>query len=251
MTVLTAKFKDQDVRIFANDPNKEWFHAGDVFAILNHANPYLMLPSLLHDHEYREWNVGISGRPAIYVTEPGLYKLIFKSKSEFAVEFQDWLAYEVLPSIRKTGSYGNTVEQQERASEEFNSIGFLNRLRSTQESLIDSLNESLDSEGSHEKLNAIAANLEAVRKAMQDVPRLSSTVTPVAHENQSLSLQDYKDLALKTIKKSKLKGATIRDLYRLYPIRTKEKAIEIVEALEIEGLVKVDRSKPCHKIHVT
>ncbi|KAL3149098.1 hypothetical protein ABBQ32_001941 [Trebouxia sp. C0010 RCD-2024] len=39
------------------------------------------------------------------MTEAGLYKLIATSKMPFAEQFQDWLEEEVLPSIRKTGSY--------------------------------------------------------------------------------------------------------------------------------------------------
>ncbi|EOE7167543.1 hypothetical protein KWL52_007045 [Clostridioides difficile] len=40
-----------------------------------------------------------------FLTENGVYKLIFKSRKEEAEKFQDWMADEVLPSIRKTGSY--------------------------------------------------------------------------------------------------------------------------------------------------
>ncbi|MCI9976445.1 hypothetical protein JY742_09960 [Clostridioides difficile] len=40
-----------------------------------------------------------------FLTESGVYKLIFKSRKEEAERFQDWVADEVLPSIRKTGSY--------------------------------------------------------------------------------------------------------------------------------------------------
>lgn len=39
------------------------------------------------------------------VNEPGLYRLVFSSRKKEAVDFQDWVYYEVLPSIRKTGSY--------------------------------------------------------------------------------------------------------------------------------------------------
>lgn len=45
-------------------------------------------------------------RTALAVTEAGLYKLVFKSKTEIAKRFQRWVTHEVLPSIRKTGSYG-------------------------------------------------------------------------------------------------------------------------------------------------
>lgn len=40
-----------------------------------------------------------------FLTECGVYKLVFKSRKENAERFQDWVTDEVLPSIRKTGTY--------------------------------------------------------------------------------------------------------------------------------------------------
>lgn len=40
-----------------------------------------------------------------FLTESGVYKLIFKSHKKEAERFQDWVTDEVLPQIRKTGSY--------------------------------------------------------------------------------------------------------------------------------------------------
>jgi anti-repressor protein len=40
-----------------------------------------------------------------FLTESGVYKLIFKSRKEEAERFQDWVTDEVLPSIRKHGAY--------------------------------------------------------------------------------------------------------------------------------------------------
>ena len=40
-----------------------------------------------------------------FLTESGVYKLIFKSKKKEAEKFQDWVSDEVLPQIRKTGRY--------------------------------------------------------------------------------------------------------------------------------------------------
>lgn len=40
-----------------------------------------------------------------FLTESGVYKLIFKSRKEEAERFQDWVTDEVLPSIRQTGVY--------------------------------------------------------------------------------------------------------------------------------------------------
>lgn len=50
-----------------------------------------------------------------FLTESGVYKLVFKSHKPNAEKFTDWIADEVLPSIRKTGSYstnGNSEIEQ-------------------------------------------------------------------------------------------------------------------------------------------
>lgn len=41
----------------------------------------------------------------LYINESNLYKTIFQSRKESAERFTDWVTSEVLPSIRKTGSY--------------------------------------------------------------------------------------------------------------------------------------------------
>ncbi len=45
-----------------------------------------------------------------FLTESGVYKLVFKSHKPNAEAFTDWIADEVLPTIRKTGGYVNNDE---------------------------------------------------------------------------------------------------------------------------------------------
>lgn len=45
-----------------------------------------------------------------FLTESGVYKLVFKSHKPNAEKFTDWIADEVLPTIRKTGGYINNVD---------------------------------------------------------------------------------------------------------------------------------------------
>ena len=54
----------------------------------------------------------------MYINEPGLYKLIFRSKAKHAEVVTDWVCSEGLPSIRRTGSY----VPKEKAMEEFGLI---------------------------------------------------------------------------------------------------------------------------------
>jgi len=42
---------------------------------------------------------------ATFINEPNLYRIIFRSNKPEAKEFQNWVFSEVLPAIRKTGSY--------------------------------------------------------------------------------------------------------------------------------------------------
>lgn len=48
-----------------------------------------------------------------FIPEPLVYKLAFKASNELAEKFQDWLAIEVIPQIRKTGSYQQPKSQLE------------------------------------------------------------------------------------------------------------------------------------------
>ena len=50
----------------------------------------------------------------LYINESNLYKTIFQSRKESAERFTDWVTSEVLPAIRKTGSYQKpmTIEEQ-------------------------------------------------------------------------------------------------------------------------------------------
>lgn len=52
----------------------------------------------------------INNNGAIVINESGLYALIFRSKLESARRFKHWVTSEVLPAIRKTGTYNLTPQ---------------------------------------------------------------------------------------------------------------------------------------------
>jgi anti-repressor protein len=88
-----------------------WFVLVDMCRVLELANPR-DVASRLDDDE--KDNVGSTdgiqsgpGNPNLtIVSEPGLYKLIATSRKPGAKRFDRWVRHEVLPQIRKTGSYG-------------------------------------------------------------------------------------------------------------------------------------------------
>lgn len=51
---------------------------------------------------------------ATFINESNLYKTIFQSRKESAERFTEWVTGEVLPSIRKTGSYSKPLTTSEQ-----------------------------------------------------------------------------------------------------------------------------------------
>lgn len=80
-----------------------WFVAKDVCDALDLSNPSVAV-SALDDDERSKFNLGRQGETNI-VSEPGLYKLVMRSRKPEAKAFQRWVTHDVLPSIRRTGAY--------------------------------------------------------------------------------------------------------------------------------------------------
>ena len=55
----------------------------------------------------------IPNRGVTAINESGLYSLVLRSKLPNAKKFKKWVTSEVLPSIRKTGSYQKPLSTQE------------------------------------------------------------------------------------------------------------------------------------------
>lgn len=89
-----------------------WFLASDVCKILEIQNVSREVSSL-DDDEKLLYEIRIAGqmRKANFINESGFYALIFRSKKESAKKIRKWVTKEVIPSIRKTGSFGiNRIE---------------------------------------------------------------------------------------------------------------------------------------------
>jgi len=95
----------QDVRI-ADIDGEPWFTAADLAAILELGNVHSSL-ALLDDDERRIHTMETPGGPQALtvVSEPGMYSLILRSRKPQARAFRRWITHEVLPAIRRTGTY--------------------------------------------------------------------------------------------------------------------------------------------------
>lgn len=129
-TVLTAKVltdtlpvaADCDlcgtkVRAFVDQHDNQWFVGTDVLEALGlttgTAKHYMRLDA---DEKVlvSRADLGLHpGKPMTLISEPGLYRLIFRSRKPEAKRFVDWVCYEVLPSIRENGGYFTPGKVQE------------------------------------------------------------------------------------------------------------------------------------------
>lgn len=104
-----------DIRTVTID-NEPWFVGKDVATALGYAKPLNALSTHVEkDDSLKQGITDSLGREqeTIFINESGLYALIFGSKLDSAKRFKRWVTSEVLPAIRKTGSYQKPLTPQE------------------------------------------------------------------------------------------------------------------------------------------
>jgi prophage antirepressor-like protein len=84
-----------------------WFVAADICTALELNNTSMAVAGL-DDDERGVSSVDTRGGPqsATVISESGLYSLVLRSRKPEAKQFKRWITHDVLPAIRKTGSYG-------------------------------------------------------------------------------------------------------------------------------------------------
>lgn len=82
-------------------------------AKMNNKQAVLLKNSDVRDKDIRKLN----NAGEKFITESGVYKLVFKSHKPNAEEFTDWIADEVLPALRQTGSYEIPREEKKQPNQ--------------------------------------------------------------------------------------------------------------------------------------
>lgn len=102
-------FENNQVRtLLIND--EPWFVGKDVAQILGYSNPRDALSKHVDNEDKNSVAIrdGNKGNPnQTVINESGVYALVFGSKLPSAKRFKHWVTSEVLPQIRKTGSYAS------------------------------------------------------------------------------------------------------------------------------------------------
>ncbi|HOV15391.1 MAG TPA: DUF1804 family protein [Spirochaetota bacterium] len=99
-------FNDHLVRMRVDENGNPWWIAKDVCDVLELEHITNTLSRLEEDEKLTVTILQSGqGRQMWVINESGLYNLIFQSRKPEAKAFRKWVTKEVLPNIRKTGSY--------------------------------------------------------------------------------------------------------------------------------------------------
>ena len=95
------------VRTFVDEKNEVWFCLTDVCRILEINHVATVANRLNRDGVVINHTIDTMGRnrEITFINEPNLYETIFKSRKPEAEDLKKWVFNDVLPSIRKTGTY--------------------------------------------------------------------------------------------------------------------------------------------------
>ena len=116
IAVKTWGFGDQLIRTVKLN-EEPWFVGKDVTNALGYQNTNKALNDHVDNEDKGVVKISTLGgmQNAVVINESGIYSLIFNSKLETARQFKRWVTNEVLPAIRKTGSYTKSTNEAERA----------------------------------------------------------------------------------------------------------------------------------------
>ena len=107
--VSVFNFNSNEVRTVSRD-GAVWFVAVDVCNALGYSNTSKAIGDHLDADEKANESLGLAGSPVNIINESSLYALVLRSRKPEARKFAKWVTSEVLPAIRKTGSYSATPE---------------------------------------------------------------------------------------------------------------------------------------------
>ena len=101
------------VRIIVKENGEPLFCGKDVATCLGYSDQAQAVRDRIDDEDkvVVEITTSYGIKPTTFINESGLYSLILGSKLDSTKKFKRWVTSEVLPSIRKTGSY--SVSQQQ------------------------------------------------------------------------------------------------------------------------------------------
>lgn len=136
-----------------------WFVVADVCRALELGNSRQAMTRLDEDEKGVISTDTPGGKQEVsIVNEPGLYSLVLGSRKPEAKAFKRWITHEVIPSIRKTGSY-----TFDGTSKELQAIFMLDARTMEQDRRITALEESMVIDYSQQRILASHVNTMVIR----------------------------------------------------------------------------------------
>lgn len=102
--LIAFHFEGHAVRV-VEIGGEPWFVAKEVADVLGYSDAEAMTRKLDEDERQNLQIVGFGNRGVTAINEAGLYSCILTSQKPEAKPFKRWVTHDVLPTIRKTGSY--------------------------------------------------------------------------------------------------------------------------------------------------
>lgn len=213
-------FKENKIRsLVIND--EPWFIGKEVASVLGYNDTNQAIRKHVDDEDKltRQFDGSGQNRNMVIINESGLYSLILSSKLPQAKEFKRWVTSEVLPAIRKTGSYNSQ------------------NLKTDPMSLLKLTYDAL------EQTNDRVAKVEVEVKDIKE----NQAITPGEYnyinkkvKNRIRCIKDIRNLNLTKEQNSKLFSALGRDLVSFTGVRTRsqirskdfEKAVQFISDWE-------------------
>lgn len=127
------KFENNQILTILDNTGKLWFGGVDSAKALGYKNA----PKAIRDHVDKEdkiklenvnTDIKLEKHPhTVFISEAGLYNLIFKSELEKAKKFKKWVTSEVLPSIREFGYYKMKKKYEDENEKLLKKINYLTK----------------------------------------------------------------------------------------------------------------------------
>jgi prophage antirepressor-like protein len=149
--VVPFQFELQEVRVVMIG-DAPWFVAKDVVEAVG----ALWNGSATIKHIPEEWR-GVTSdvTPLLTLSEQGVYFYLIRSDKPKALPIQRWLANDVMPSIRKTGSY--SIQKPEKLPTNFDAIRALVDAAEAHETRLKKVEGAIENLGAHEDFKSIKA----------------------------------------------------------------------------------------------
>lgn len=132
-------FQDKQVRVVTQD-GEPWFVARDVCEVLEHSNPSKAVKDLVDEDDLTAGYpiVDALGRTqqVTIVNESGMYSLILGSRKPEARAFKRWITHEVIPSVRKHGTYMTPETIEKTLTDPDFIIGLATKLKEEQQARV-------------------------------------------------------------------------------------------------------------------